>query len=271
MAKMLRVNGIECHVLSGSASHKPNPFHDDTRAEDGTLLFNRQTIKESFRFTIAHRTPSEAIAWRQLLMGEGQVWNFDTTAYSSKGVAPTSLAFWSIGATAKYGAGALQLTALTGSVVFPAIVSPLKGGNPRTSIAFWRRVGAGAFQHILLTSDGDAFVNGSLSGSPFSTWGVTFTSATGVWTLAADAASTTYIDDVVIVPFVIPSTWVADWYGYGSAFSQLAQLFIDGDLVDANLITRTVIGKVSDVLPMMAYSGAFYQSLRTLEVELEEV
>lgn len=270
MAEILRVSGIPVPVLAEDASHKPMAIGEVERAEDGTKLISRRAIKESFSIKVAHRSPTEGMAWKKLFTGEGHVWNFDSHLYSSKGLGPSAATSAAQGATAKYGAGGCTLTAGTGTISFAA----LPAGGTKWTIMVWRKVGAGAWVHYITTSTlkaaGDAYVDGVLNTSEATSW-LTVTTSTGTVKLDADGASTTHIDDLVILPFEVPSDWPVSVHGFGSAFSPLARLTVDGDLVDPDGGSMTVCGDVKSVEVMPGYlNGVYYQSIRVLEVDLEE-
>lgn len=274
MAKLLRVNGIEAPVLVDSASHKPNPFAESERAEDGSMLINRRVIKESYRLTLAHRTPTEAIAWRRYLMGEGHYWSFDTSVYSSKGLGPSLLTGGTIGSSSPapwLGAGRLNFALGAGNQANFGI-SPGVTQTQGVTAMVARNVAGGGWNHYVKDSAGNVWTNGVLTGT--ASW-FNLTTIGGLVNIGADAGNAIAYDELVILPFLIPSDWPAQLYAYqlaGSQHSALAQLKVDGDLVDANLLTRTVVGSVGDMKLMPAtLGGTFYQSVRTVDVELEEV
>lgn len=271
MAEFLRVSGIPVPVLEGEARHRPTAIGEVERAEDGTKLVSRRAIKEAFSIRVAHQAPSDGIAWKKLFMGEGQVWSFSTSPYSSKGLGPTNAddTAWT-NAEAKYGAGSLEMVGGNGQF----IANPLPAGGTKWTVMCWRKVDTGAWVHYATTSTlkaaGDAYVDGVLNASEPTSW-LTVTPASGEIDIQADATDTTYIDDLVVLPFEAPASWFAAHVAYGAAFSQLAKLDIDGDLVDANVGTKTVCAEVTGVDLVAGYlDGVYYQSIRVLDVELEE-
>lgn len=270
MAKALRVNGIEVPVLADSASHMPKPFDEDERAEDASLLISRRALKESWKLTIAHRVPTDAIAWKKLLMGEGHSWDFEasTGLYSSKGLGPSAATNSVQSASgAKFGAGCMRQTATSGTVTFTA----LPAGGTKWTVMFWRDLNAGGgWHHYVVNSAGQKWLDGVRADATSTTF---LTVNTSAGTVKLDAGGTnTDIDDLVILPFDVPTTWPPDSYAFGAAFSKLGRLTIDGDLVEANVGSKTVVGKVGSLKVMPAVlNGVYYQSVRTLDVELEEV
>lgn len=270
MAQILRISGIPLDVQVDSASHSTSQIGENERAEDGSLLISRRVLKETYKFKVAHASPTDALAVRDLLLGRGHTWNFNTSLYSSKGLGPSALTNTVQNATTKYGAGGAQQTASTGTVTFTA----LPAGGTKWTVMVWRKVGAGTFFHFVVTNTTkaavQAYVNGVL-GADTTAW-LTVNTTTGTVKLDADAVGTTNLDDLVILPYEIPTTWPASIFGYGAAFSQLAYLDVDGDLIDANIAVKTCKGAVSGISVMPGYlNGVFYQSIRVVDGELEEV
>jgi hypothetical protein len=266
MTQLLRVSGIAVPVLVGNASHQPMAIGEVERAEDGSKLVSRRAIKEKFKIKVAHKSPTDGIAWKKLFTGEGNTWSFESSVYSSKGLGPSASTNSVQSAAAhKFGTGCLRQTATTGTISYVAL--PLAG--TKWTVMLWRSVGGAAFDHYVVTSAGHKWLNGVRADGTSTTF-LTVTTATGTVKLDA-AGSTTDVDDLVVFPFDVPDDWPPDVFAYGSAFSQLAKLDIDGDLIDANVGTKTVVGEVTGVEVMPGYiSGTYYQSVRVLEVELEE-
>jgi hypothetical protein len=266
MAEILRVSGIPVPVLAGEASHEPTAIGEVERAEDGTKLISRRAIKETFKVKVAHQSPTDGIAWKKLLMGEGQTWDFNTSLYGSKGLGPSAASGVSIDTgLKKFGAASMKMLG-TSSISYPALPS----GSPWT-IMYWSSIG-GAFTHVAQTSVskalGYSWGDGVQVADPISFQTV----SSGVLTMTFSAfPSSVYFDDLVILPFVAPSSWFLDTYNYGAAFSKLAKLNVDGDLIDPSGGSMTVCGDVKGVEVVPGYlNGTYYQSIRVLDVELEE-
>jgi hypothetical protein len=266
MTELLRVSGIAVPVLTGSASEQPEAIGEVERAEDGSRLVSRRAIKEKYKVKVAHQAATDGIAWKKLLMGEGETWNFESSVYGSKGSGPSAVTNSVQSALAhKFGTGCLRQTATTGTVSY----ATLPAGGTKWTVAFWRSVAAAAFDHYVVTSAGHKWFNGGRADGTATAF-LTVTTATGTVKLDA-AGSTTDLDDLVILPFDVPDVWPPDWFAYGSAFSQLAKLDVDGDLIDGNVGTKTVVGTVTGIEVMPAApAGVYAQATRVLEVELEE-
>lgn len=267
MASFLRLNGIPVPVLDGSAKLRaPEELGQSERAVDGSLRIHRRAIKQPWDFSIAHQVAATALAFRDLLLGKGQTWGFDSNLYGSKGTGPSAATNAVQGATAKYGAGGCTLTATSGTITWIAL--PLLSGGPWT-VSVWRKVGAGAWVHYLKTSAGSVWTDGVLTGS--TAW-LTVTTAAGAVKIDADAASTTHIDDLVVLPYAVPSDWPASIHGYGAAFSPLARLYADGLFIEANSKTVTTKGEVGGAeLVQGTLSGSFAGNLHVVQASLIEV
>lgn len=266
MAQLLRVSGITVPILVGDAQHKPMAIGEVERAEDGSKLISRRAIKESFRVKVAHQSPTDGMAWKKLFMGEGQTWDFNSSLYGSKGTG-TSAVTNSVqsGAAFKFGAGCCRQTATTGTISYAAL--PLNGA--KWTVMVWRSLGGAAFDHYVVTSGGHKWLNGVRADGTVTTF-LTVTTATGVVKLDA-AASTTDLDDLVVFPFEVSDTWPPDIFAYAAAFSKLAKLDVDGDLVDPSGAVKTVCGEVTGVGVVPGYlAGVYAQSVRVVEVDLEE-
>ena len=266
MTAFLRVNGIIARVLRDQASTSIEEIGDTDRAVDGSELASRRALKSVFSMTLGQFAPRTAIAWRDLLLGKGHSFSFDSHLYSAKGLPPTTIGSGVAQAatTPKFGAGVLSMPA-TRTITYTALP-----GATFYTVAYWAKVGAGNWTHYVTT--GSSFwTNGVAAGSDPHI-GV----AGSVVTVTADGVDTTLIDDLVILPFKAPTDWPAQMYSYGNTdgqpFSDLHRLKIDGLLNDDNIGTKTVVGRGVSVKPMQAaISGTRYANVSEVQVELAEV
>lgn len=267
----LRISGIAVPVMHGDAGHRPIQLGDNERAEDGSLLVNRRTIKETYHVTLAHQVPATAFAFRDLFLGKGHVWNFDSHLYSSKGLGPSALtATTQQTVTKKYGAGAAQMTSPTGTVSYVA----LPPGGTKWTVCVWRATG-GAFSSYIVTSANkaasQAYVGGLLLGGETTPW-LTVTTATGTVKLDVEAGITTQYDDLVVLPYDVPTDWPGQIVGYGAAFSQLATLDVDGDFIENNVGTKRIVADVTSMPVVKArIAGVTYKAVQSVAVDFVEV
>lgn len=262
MTSFLRLNGIDVPVQDGSANLTQEDIGSETRAADGTPVFNRRTTKRKWSLRTSIRTAAEALAFRDLVTGKGHVINFDANNYySSKGLAPTTIGGgWSITATLPKFGGFRAAHTVTNTSTWTAFTS-----TSPWSISLWRTIDGGTtWNHWLLLSDGTKYLNGVLSvaASAFCTV------AAGVVTLGNDVAGG--FDDVVFLPTLVPSSWAASIFNAGFAFGALPRLSADGSFVEQNAVI-SVKGVVGDMKPYQGALGSYAANLHDFAFELKEV
>jgi hypothetical protein len=270
----LTVNGIELARVAALGSPPAGARRDiggTHEAADGSLVITRQARKNDLSFETVPRSGAEAYAWEQLLTGAGHVWSFDSHFYSSKGLAPSAISN-SVVTTADpvYGVGSCEQTAVTGYVSYAALAA----GATKWTVMVWRKVGFGAWTHYVVTSAskaaGQAYVGGVLSVDA-TAW-LTVTTSTG--TVKVDAGvSTTWIDDMVICPYVWLDDWPAQVFAADAPFGPTPFLVAAGDLV-REAATRRMLCEKCDEKVLKANLGdgdGMTSDLRTLGVELKEV
>lgn len=235
MTDFLRLNGITVPVAVGSADVTQEDIGSSKRASDGTPLYNRRAVKRTWSSKTVITTAAEARAWRDLVTGKGHVLNWESNNhYTSKGLAPTTLqAGFTIAATgAKYGTyrGKAVNSNLAGWPMFAASPAPW-------SVAVWYSpTDGGAYTHYLVRSDGAKWVDGVRNDAASTTF--LSVNASGVMFLSEiSGAGTASFDDVVGLPFLVPTTWPTQIYAFGSAFGALPRLTADGLFIEGNTAT----------------------------------
>ncbi|TQF14044.1 hypothetical protein FJV41_20820 [Myxococcus llanfairpwllgwyngyllgogerychwyrndrobwllllantysiliogogogochensis] len=160
----------------------------------------------------------EALAMRDLVDGRGHSWSFDAGMASSTGIVP-SLITGSAGGQlggAKYGAGRMRC-APGGRVRWPLV----QGTETlwRTTLAFWVRgpeLGSGAWTHLVIDlateevyRDGvlwttvDVLTDYSIV--------VAVTEAYLEMGCHADGVGEVSYDDLVVLPYRVPTSWLPTW------------------------------------------------------------
>lgn len=229
----LRLNGITVPVFHQNANAAKTPIGAFRRSVNGTGTVPRRTRKGVWKFDTTPKSAAEALAFRELVAGSGQVLSFDAqTYYTSTGQAPNSVAVgWSFTTTGpKYGAACAQWT--TGN----ALWAFFDASSPWT-LAWWLDQSAAGWHHYMQNSAGTKWIDGVLApgGSMLGFGGV----SSGVATFGSVTASK--IDDIVALPYLAPDDWAAQIYGFGSAFSALPVLTADGKFIEQDTAV-TVIG-----------------------------
>lgn len=259
---LLKLNGINLGVLMAVANEPAVASRDIgglTVAVDGTSRLTRSARKLDTSFQSVPLTLADAHAWRCFLAGEGEVWNFDAHLYGSKGTPASAITntVQSAG-SAKFGAGKLSVGATTGSVSFLAAINSW-GASSAWSVGVWRFEG-GAWHHYLARSDGAKWVDGVRNDAASTTW---LSVSSGTVTIANTSGSAVLYDDLVVLPFLVPVDWPAQWVAENAAFGLLPYHAATGDWV-AEQATRTVLGIVETSSKMRVADG----TREKLDVEL---
>lgn len=259
----LRLNGIAVPVFHQNANAAKTPIGAFRRSVNGTGTVPRRTRKGVWRFDTTPKSAAEALAFRELVAGNGHVLSFDAqTPYTSAGMAPVALAVgWGYTTTApKYGAACATMPA-SGALSTWAFFS---SSSPWT-IAFWSNY-SGAFKHYVATSAGPAWVDGVAGFALSDCKGLDNVTA-GVAAFGIASGGVTKLDDVVALPFVVPSDWPAQIYGFGSAFSALPVLTADGKFIEQDTAV-TVIGGDEATARVMPVPGT--KNIHAFSFELLE-
>lgn len=265
MTDFLRLNGIPLSVRDDNASGSTEEIGDTKRAIDATLLTDRRALKRSWALELLAQDAATAEKVRSLIWGEGHVWSFNTSLYSSKGRAVSVGAGVALSAVqSKFGGSSLVLP---NTKVFTA--SGL-GWDPNAApwtASFWWWNGT-VWQHVVESSAGRRYENGVDVGvntiTTTSTDTLEFTNTFGV---------TGYVDDLWVVPFAWPATWPAFITAYAAAVGASPWLVADGLFVKANASGGVVVkGSVDGEKLVQAHlDGSWQSNLTALSVKLVEV
>jgi hypothetical protein len=107
-------------------------------------------------------------------------------------------------------------------------------------LVLWRAASAGAWVHYVLRSTGGKWVGGVRNDAASTPW--VSISAGGVLTIAGAGGATTWVDELVLLPFAAPDAWPPLMYAFHAAraWSALPYLVPGGDylqdLAQASLI-----------------------------------
>lgn len=274
---LLALNGIDiAPVVSATDAPKAarRDIGDAAPAADGTRRLTRQARKRDLEFETVPLSLADALAWEGLFLGDGHVWSFDSSVYSSKGAIGSTVIPSEIeldGTVKKFGAKALKVFA---SSSWNGFLGSEFDATGKWTVAAWRRIDAGAWVHLVVRSDGAKWVNGVRNDS-YATGEIPgveepFTDVPAV-VLRGGSGTTTYWDDVVACPFRWLPTWPAAVYATGVAFSPLPYLRATGSLVTEAVGFRLMLGTCDEAELLMAkMGGALQNDVHKLSVSLQE-
>lgn len=261
MADFLTLNGIPVPVLDGSASLSVDELGDDSRALDGTLLLNRRNLKTSLEVDVVHQDAATALAFRDLILGRGNVWSFDTSLYSAKGV-PAAGSGVVDTAQKKFGAASLRLGSASAEVFADG---PDYTAQP-WSCSFWLYDGV-SWTHYVENSLNAQYVNGVFTGTrQFVSQSSTSVIVTNI------AGANRWFDDVWLCPYLWPSTWPAKVFALNAAVGAAARVRAAGLALNANSGFLTMKGSVKGMkLEQGFVSGVLAPNLHVVSASLKEV
>jgi hypothetical protein len=270
----LNLNGIQvpCSVAAG-AKGATEEGGTSKRANDGTMIIQRRYTKWHWSLQLTPQDDVHSRAFRNLVLGRGDYWSFDSNVYSAKGLGPSTLTGSVQSAGSAYlGAGKLAQTAGGSNKI--AITSTEIPKSNQWTVMHARQLAAGAWNHYIATFDGTTrtdYTNGVVTGSQ--TW-LTVVVATGIVTLVADGGNATQVDELVILPYLVPTDWplqMYNWNNGGNQVGALAQLKATGNAIEGNTRTVPVAGLAKDIVFVPStLAGTFAENNQTFAFELAE-
>lgn len=274
MSNFLNLNGIEapCSTNAG-AKAEIEEMGTSKRAPDGTMLIHRRVTKEKWSFQLTIQDAQHAHAFRGLVLGKGEYLSFDASLYSAKGRAP-SLATASVQSAGSGYLGAGKLSQTAGTGVFQVTV-PEIAITKRWSVMHARNLNGAGWNHYVATFNGSttSYVNGAV-GAAQAWLGVNVT--TGIVSLSADASLATLVDELVILPYDVPSDWPAQMFALnngGTQWSALGRVNANGNAIEQNVRTVAVKGTAGALMfvPSTIPGSSFAENNATFAFMLEEV
>lgn len=242
---ILAINGINVGpyiaALGESKGGRRN-IGEELKAVDGSNHVTRLTRKNDLAFKTPPLSLSDAAALEALIIGEGEVWNFDSSLYGSKGTPPSAnTGCTATAGSAKFGAGKLIVPATTGTISFP--FANLFGDSSKWCIYVWRSTDSGAtWSRFVVTSDGRKWLNGVRADGTSTTW---LTVSSGVATIANTSGSAVWYDDLVVMPFSPLDAWPSQFQQ--TAWPPLPYLDVTGDIVREQT-SRRMTGQAEELL-----------------------
>lgn len=310
----LTINSLDIAVKDETANKTIVEVGSGERSFGGKWRDFRRAIKREWEFETPFQNEDTSEFIEHWLLGRGWHWSFDTSLWSDNGVPPvTGYASALFGGTPKFGTvaggqGSLQLNpapAAQGGVDY-TVPWATAYNNWSIMFYFWGTDAgfSGAWHHIFIQcdngtvttyKDGVSYSTGaSTSGtSPLLTWtptslgfititnnGTTLTVAIDGENLAGTQQASTWIDDLVIWPFVVPLSYAVTRYtdaGTTTAgttndksFSALPRLKAYGEFLrePGPIDVRAVI---KDIKYAQATESSTWKYLRSIKFSLMEV
>lgn len=268
--------GIDCSEPAGG-QNAISQIGDSKRAVDGTMRIHRRVLKNKWSFATTPQAAATANAIRDLILGKGEYWSFDDSvkfAYGSKATGPSSITGGGVTYTTispYLGVGSLLFGTTPATITFTS--SELLLANGPWTVFYALRL-SGTWHHYIACSDGTHYVDG-VSGSVI---GLTVTPSAGT-VLINPAVSNAQLDELVVLPYLIPLGWAAQIYAYVNPFanaaqwSKLAQVKAFGDMIEAGTKTVPVAGTVSKMTYMVAAlsNGTPSANVQSVAFDLDEV
>ena len=256
----LAINGIEFPAEVQTLMEPPRLIGSTSVADDGSAVRSEQGTKLDFEFNSLPMSAADAHAWANLIRGHGHRFGFETF-YAASGLGPVA---GYVGATLitthpKFGTKNLNLAATTGTISFAAALGSF------WTVLVWRYESA-AWHHYTVNSAGQKWVDGVRNDAATTTW-LSVTSGTA--TIANTSGAAVEYDELVLLPFVTPTSWPEVWGVSAVAFSDLARLNVTGDAV-AESGTRVMIGGTGSikVLASKLDGAAWSAANRVLPIQL---
>jgi hypothetical protein len=271
MTAFLRINGITASVADGSAKRGRKPIGEVGEAVSGAGYKDVRTYKGRWSGALVLAAAADALAWERLLCGDHDTWSFEGTAgvYSAKGV-PLVLGGSVALSSAQYRFGSWSVAIPSTKTVEIDYGTQPPWWDPSVSpwtVGWWQREGSTWF-HYLECSDGTRYRNGASSGHT-----AFWTSSSPKLSYMQSSGGTYYLDDLVVLPFVVPVTWPAEMYAFAAALPDAPRLRADGLLIDNNRAGgATVFGGVDGEAPLVQahIGGALVANAQQLGFQLAE-
>lgn len=245
-----KANGIELGKIASIIVEPKGDrriIGDQAQAVDGTLRLTQQAKKRDFHFASIPLTQAQAFAWEMFLTGEGHVWSFDSTLYSSKGLGPSAITDASImtGSGSKFGSGALFIDLTTGTITFTGALLNTFGARPGYTVMVWRfDDGTDTdFHHYVVRSDGAKWKDGVRNDATSTSW--LTVSGANVTLVAGGAVDPVIYSDLVCLPFDVLDDWPPVFGTSTSAYCPTPYLDLAGKMVPEQT-TRRVVGAVTE-------------------------
>ena len=220
MPPALALSGIPLPVSAERGlTYTPTLLGEHRRAFSGWLRSSERREVFTLAGNTGPLTQEEARAYRGLLKGEGQVWSFEDGLRSQAFLSPSAMVgnAWAVEAMGRF--GGCMLMEAGASVTFPTGL-----GTKWTVAYWWKRQGTkDRWRHHVHRAGVGLHVNGASGPVPhtggfFVVDGVGQLPQGGVTLSNAAGGGELLVDELVVLPWVAPASWVAPWFAAGESF-----------------------------------------------------
>lgn len=244
----------------------------EAQGSDGSTRITRQTRKRDLKLGTIPLSASDALAWESLFIGEGEVWSFDGTLYSSKGLGPSANTGCTatVSGTMKFGIGKLNVPATTGTITFSSpAVNIYQSSDVNWTVEVWRSTDSGAtWTNYIVRGTGATqsakWVDGVRNDAATTTW--MSMSSGGALTIANVSGSAVQYDDLTVLPYWVLDTWPPQLGVSTTAWPPLPYLDIRGTAITEQP-ARRVFGEVDETV--LRTAGAAGSSRVKLSIDLK--
>lgn len=291
------LNGVTLPFAGDSAGERPEQIGiDRRRTMNGSLVMSHVGRKGRWIGNTKPLVAATAQAFRSLIEGDGHAWRFADSLYSFAGVGPSSSTGCTQSATGGKYAGKLAITsgnrfeaALARRMARPAGWDPTQGWT----LMVWKKTsvadGGDGSTYVLHIATGSVVVTRGASANPASVTqyrsGTAGNWSMGNWiTVASDgdvaihahdnAGTPTAYDysDLVVLPFALPSSWVAGIVSFlaTAPWGESPFSVLSGDVLEGSgLTTADVHGVVNALAHRNVHlDGSHRNNAQVLDIEL---
>jgi hypothetical protein len=255
----LVLNGVTVPVSADGVSLAHAAVGSEAeRSPAGVLAGGPNTTKREWSMTTIPLPASELDAWVGLIEGKGHTWAFDSELHSKRGRAVASGTGTLVSGGAVWGASLLRLS-VGASISWATQFLPLAW-----TLLVWRKE-SGVWKHYVVRSDGFRWENGNFFvGNPL---GIAVTG--GSVTLSGLSGLTDF-DDLVALPYAVPSAWAPLLYARhaATAWTALPRIHAAGDFGGASSTWR---GRVTDSRAVRCVLNGVLTTGYVLEFNLREI
>lgn len=297
MPQLVMINGVYWPMAVDTVEEEPEEIGAvRARSLNGIGVTTRVARKRMWRGRSSFHVAAEGEAWRRFVEGDAQSWRFDKAAISTKGLGPSSGTFATALTDGVHGYG--KVTPASSSWIGYTLARRLgvPGGwtaQKGWTLLLWKRLspadgGDGTTYHHHVVA-GAVNVNRGAAANPpgVQQWrnGVVGNYGVGNWlSVGATTALWGFSDagvggaafaysGVVVLPFVVPASWVPGLFAFHTASSwpAIQRVRLGGDVVADAGGDVDAIGLVRR-LPQRSIilDGQHRNNARVLEIELSE-